>query len=331
METTFRYIRRSPFSTLEDLKEYPDLFESEVEWLRDFFADKFFKLPKEYKLNGHPKYLDGHVIGMDAASIATVWALQLDENVHTVLDMCCAPGMKFMMIHDTLTTKVVPRNTVLIGTDVSENRLRVCRNLLTKYGYSNLADEGLYMVSKQGDDKTLFSQYIRASLPKKKKSRLAKKQRVLETEPIFPNLFDRVLVDAECTHDGSERHEAKHEGFWTNHATDKNRVYYDTEEKILKLVDNQKNLIKKGFDLLRPGGLMVYSTCSLQSRQNEEVVEYLLSVCDGEAELAPLPFRLVGEGGLVPAKRVFGQCCLFEPAESGTSGQFIACIRKKSS
>jgi len=320
----FRYIRRSSLSPDSDIQTYPDLFSSEVEWLKDFAGSKFFKIPKNYKLNGHPKYLDGHVIGMDAASVATVWALQIDNNTQSVLDMCCAPGMKLMLIKDML-----PPLATLVGTDVNENRLRVCRNLLKKYGYNDLMNSGIFLVDEDGNKK-LFSKYVEETLPKKKRKKIAaKRQRTGESSPSVPSLFDRVLVDAECTHDGSERHESKHYGFWSNIGAEKNRVFYDTDEKVEILIENQKQSIVKGFQSLTPGGIMVYSTCSLQSRQNENVVQYLLDRFSESAELLVLPFKLVEDGGSVPAKRVFTDCCLFDPNQSGTSGQFIACVRKR--
>jgi 16S rRNA C967 or C1407 C5-methylase (RsmB/RsmF family) len=44
----------------------------------------------------------------------------------------------------------------------------------------------------------------------------------------------------------------------------------------------------RGFQLLRPGGVLVYSTCSLTAAQNEDVVRWLLETCDGEARLLPI-------------------------------------------
>ena len=319
----YRYIRRSPLSLDTDIAESPELFSNEVDWLPDFVPNQFFKIPKEYKLNGHPKYLDGRVIGMDAASVATVWALQIDQSTkQDVLDMCCAPGMKLMVIKDRMC-----RDSQLVGTDVSENRLRVCRKLMIKYGYSEF--RGLFLKNQNDGEIVPFDKIVEQTKSKKKRKLLAKRQKMDIME--VPKQFDRVLVDAECTHDGSDRHESKHEGFWTNADTVgvvKNRVYYDTDDKINQLIENQKKLICEGFDLLAQNGLLVYSTCSLQSRQNEEVVEYLLEKFKGTAQLVELPFKLVEDGGNVPARRVFGKCCLFDPATSGTSGQFIACIRK---
>ena len=49
------------------------------------------------------------------------------------------------------------------------------------------------------------------------------------------------------------------------------------------------SLLRNGFRLLRPGGRLVYSTCSFSLRQNEEVVQWLL---DSEAEARLVPAAL---------------------------------------
>lgn len=79
-------------------------------------------------------------------------------------------------------------------------------------------------------------------------------------------LYDRVLVDAECTHDGSLKHIVKfHDWGWDTFAA-----------RVLKgmhtLPAVQLAVLTNGFRLLAPGGTLVYSTCSLTRAQNEDVV-----------------------------------------------------------
>ena len=83
--------------------------------------------------------------------------------------------------------------------------------------------------------------------------------------------FDRVLVDAECSSDGAVRHIQKRQSSTiSKHAT-------WNDSNMDELVNLQRNLIDSGFRLLKSEGIMVYSTCSLSSRQNEEVVNWLLN------------------------------------------------------
>jgi 16S rRNA C967 or C1407 C5-methylase (RsmB/RsmF family) len=99
--------------------------------------------------------------------------------------------------------------------------------------------------------------------------------------------FNYVLVDAECTHDASYRHmkfvEKGHK--WNNSATSDGtklslthniRDLKTSEEGRLSLQTTQRNLIENGFNRVLPGGYLVYSTCSNEIEQNEDIVEWLI-------------------------------------------------------
>ena len=325
MKDALRYARRTPLSIDDDLDNV--LLKNEVAWLKEFQKGKFFQFASNINLNKDPLYQSGRLIGMDAASVATVWALQAQPGM-TVLDTCCAPGMKFMLVSDC-----VGKDGVLVGLDVSEQRLDVCRNLLDKFGYSDRRNSIFLMPQnwtfQQSSDwinscgGQSFNQVV-----EKRKRRKKKRSRV-NNEDSIPNQFDRVLVDAECTHDGSARHTSKQEdnGFWSRHSkSEKNRNFFDNEENLKNLTINQRRLILNGFRLLKPGGIMVYSTCSLQKAQNQDIVEWLINEVGDEAEMGILPFT----NSDIPMATFFNDySCLFDPSVSGTSGQFISIIRKR--
>lgn len=77
-------------------------------------------------------------------------------------------------------------------------------------------------------------------------------------------LVDRVLLDAPCSGTGVI-------------SKDPSVKMSRSESDIRKTVFRQKELILKAFDSLKKGGIMVYSTCSVLTKENEEVVSYLLS------------------------------------------------------
>jgi 16S rRNA C967 or C1407 C5-methylase (RsmB/RsmF family) len=135
-------------------------------------------------------------------------------------------------------------------------------------------------------------------------------------------LYDKVLVDAECTHDGSIKHLAKFAQWgWDTFE----RRFLDPE-RLQALEALQLSLLQSGFRLLRPGGSLVYSTCSFAKAQNEDVVSKLLAEHPDTARLVPID-SLDGApchaGGLPHTLR-------FEPRTSQTSGLFIARIEKRS-
>lgn len=131
--------------------------------------------------------------------------------------------------------------------------------------------------------------------------------------------YDKVLVDAECTHDGSIKHVCKFEQWgWDT----LERRLLDAE-RITSITCLQLQLLNNGFRLLKTGGTLVYSTCSLTTAQNEGVVERFLAVTPN-AELQQIkaakdwPCR---SGSIQYTLR-------FDPVTSKTSGLFIVKIAK---
>ncbi|PIN05474.1 16S rRNA (cytosine(967)-C(5))-methyltransferase [Handroanthus impetiginosus] len=131
--------------------------------------------------------------------------------------------------------------------------------------------------------------------------------------------YDKVLVDAECTHDGSIKHIQKFEQWgWT---TISRRVL--DAERTDDLTVLQLKLLTNGFQLLKAGGCLVYSTCSLTIAQNEDVIEQFLSE-HASAEVVEI------EGAKNwPCKEArLPKTLRFDPLTSSTSGLFVAKFKK---
>ncbi|CAO3573127.1 unnamed protein product [Mortierella alpina] len=117
--------------------------------------------------------------------------------------------------------------------------------------------------------------------------------KVLRNDPQLPSeayKYDKVIVDAECTHDGSIAHILKYES-WGWDSFHKNFMAQDRLDSLSEL---QRRLLLNGFRLAKAGGIVVYSTCSLSRAQNEDVVAWFLATMKGRAVLEPLPKHALG-------------------------------------
>ena len=132
--------------------------------------------------------------------------------------------------------------------------------------------------------------------------------------------FDRVLVDAPCSGTGTIRRNPETLKIWN-------------PGMIKRLSKTQKFLIESGFKCLKAGGRLVYSTCSLEPEENEEVADYLLEKFpDVAIEKISLDVR---RSETVPEfeNRKYltetGKCLRIWPQDNDTEGFFVASFRKE--
>ena len=142
----------------------------------------------------------------------------------------------------------------------------------------------------------------------------------------FPAFFNKILLDAPCSGEGMFRKEEALARDWT-------------PEKSAELSDIQKDLILKAADMLRPGGMMLYSTCTFSPCEDEEVVAYLLQerpdmelmempgyegFSEGRPEFASEP---VSQGSFAPSS--LRKCVRIFPHKMDGEGHFLALFHKK--
>jgi len=99
--------------------------------------------------------------------------------------------------------------------------------------------------------------------------------------PFAPGTFDRILVDAPCSGTGTLAHNPEIK--W--------RL---AVEDLPRFADRQRLILRNALDLLAPGGLLVYSTCSLEPEENEHVTRDLGGRL--EREIRRFPGRDAGDG-----------------------------------
>jgi 16S rRNA (cytosine967-C5)-methyltransferase len=136
-----------------------------------------------------------------------------------------------------------------------------------------------------------------------------------EAEP-----FDAILLDAPCSATGTIR---RHPDI----------LWQKTPEDLAQVTKLQARLLDSAAKLLRPGGLLVYSTCSLEPEEGEAQIEALLSR-NGDLERVPIEAEEAGDPRALTAKGELRTLPFHfphsDPKLSGCDGFFSARLRRKS-
>jgi 16S rRNA (cytosine967-C5)-methyltransferase len=126
--------------------------------------------------------------------------------------------------------------------------------------------------------------------------------------------FDRVLLDPPCSDLGAlaSRPDAR----WRK-----------SPQTIERLAGEQRQLLGRGLEALRPGGLLVYSTCTISRSENEDRVAELLDASrSGEVPAFQIDDLVALAPGL--ASPVDGRCLQLRPDRDRTTGFFICRLRR---
>ncbi|CAG8491282.1 7694_t:CDS:2 [Ambispora leptoticha] len=360
-----RYIRLTgPLQQQLTLKELHEQFNGPV--LPVDGIDNFFRIDAKEKIVDCQTYKDGKIFGMDLSSGMAVYSLDIKPDDH-ILDLCCAPGAKLCMIADLLANQ--GGIGTVTGVDISNHRASICKNLLKKYKVNrarifvadgtqfsvmapsyleplkrlveannrkndaNKKEEQRQQTKKYNNDERLETELMDSRKSDVKRSPIIRPfwaPQILRSDPQIINekyLYDKVIVDAECTHDGSIAHILKYEK-WGWDAFEKN---FMNPDRINNLWDLQRKLIINAWNLLKTGGILVYSTCSLSRKQNEDVIGWFLSEHMNDAILEPIPS--IGTLKTAPLRNNnnidISNAVRFDPLISNTSGFFVARIRKQ--
>jgi len=176
------------------------------------------------------------------------------KSDHVVLDMCASPGSKTNQIMELMNQELTYRkmfptpDSVRVGVKMAKGAL-----------IANDVDiKRLHM---------LIHQLNRAPSPLYgiQLSDASKFKGLTES-------FDRILCDVPCCGDGTIR---KNFDIWKKWTVKSN----------LGLCSIQNSILRRGLSLLKVGGRLVYSTCSMSPLQDEAVIYNVLKSCEGSLEL----------------------------------------------
>jgi 16S rRNA (cytosine967-C5)-methyltransferase len=124
--------------------------------------------------------------------------------------------------------------------------------------------------------------------------------------PFKSESFDRVLLDAPCSGTGTLRHNPEIRWRLIN-------------EDIKRLAEQQLRFLQNASVVVKPGGVLVYSACSVEPEENEGVIkEFLLA--NGRYRQIPV---------VVKPMLVAGGAARTWPHKHGTDGFYIAALRRE--
>ncbi|MBR4870829.1 MAG: rRNA cytosine-C5-methylase [Alistipes sp.] len=133
----------------------------------------------------------------------------------------------------------------------------------------------------------------------------------------FEHWFDVVAVDAPCSGEGMFRKMEEARTEWT-------------QSSVELCVVRQKEILAEAWRTLRPGGKLLYSTCTFNDREDEGVVKWLMEEY-GDSLEAVERVELNDEWGIVRSDIGAFQCFHFYPHRVQGEGFFVAVARKKES
>ncbi len=138
----------------------------------------------------------------------------------------------------------------------------------------------------------------------------------------YNEYFDRILLDAPCSAEGRFL------------VTNPRTYRYWKLRKVKEMVHKQRRLFTAAFYALRPGGEMVYSTCTFSPEENEGVVSWALDKFSEKIELMPVdvPIKEVVPGLVSWQGKKFSETVKLTRRvipDSLKEGFFIARFRKK--
>ncbi|NJP40764.1 hypothetical protein HCH52_06825 [Oscillospiraceae bacterium HV4-5-C5C] len=238
-----------------------------------------------YQPGTRPSLTLAHKLGLfyiqEPSAMLPASLLQVQPG-QLILDLCAAPGGKSLRLAADLRHR-----GCLVANEINDRRARVLLRNLEQQGVRNC------IVSNASPE---------------------------QLAGLWPERFDKVLVDAPCSGEGMFRRDHKAAAAW--------EAYGSASVKPL-----QRSILDCAVRLLKPGGELLYSTCTFNPDENERQIAALL-LRHPELRLLPAEKRLPETCCLSPGARLpdleadTSHCVRIWPGASGGDGHFAALLEK---
>lgn len=198
-------------------------------------------------------YKQGKIYIQSLASMVPPLVMDLKPG-QKVLDLTAAPGSKTSQI-----AALMNRTGELYGNDVNEIRFARLEHNMEHLGVTNNLDD---------ENEDINNWKFELSLEHGKK--------LINN---YPKYFDRMLLDAPCSAEARfDIEDSKTYAYWN-------------EKKIKDMAYTQRQLLLSAWSALKPGGILVYSTCTMAPEENEEQINRLLEKFE-DAEILDIDLKL---------------------------------------
>lgn len=163
-----------------------------------------------------------------------------------VLDLCAAPGGKTTHLASYL------RGTgLLVTNEINRKRVKVLAENVERFGVRSA------VILNESPDRL---------------------------SPVFPDYFDKVLVDAPCSGEGMFRKDPEAMSYWSL-------------DYVEECATRQREILTEALKMVKPGGQLIYSTCTFAPEEDEQMMAWVLKTFP-EFHLVPIS----KSGGVVDAR-----------------------------
>jgi len=247
--------------------------EEDVEY--DFVRSDWLPENLIFELKAHPSlgsldsFRDGWFYIQDPSTLLAALELK-PQSGETILDLCAAPGGKTTFIAQTMNN-----DGKIVATDISEDRLKLIQENCERLGVNCVelrrfsphpgplpSGEGESQSARIQKDDNGWTDDQTENGAKAVPSPRGEGQGEGKRDSHF-FAFDKILIDAPCSNSGVMRRRV-------------DLRWRISSEEILRLRQTQLDLLKLAATKLKSGGVLVYSTCSLESEENAEVIAEFL-------------------------------------------------------